>query len=91
MFLRRELQIFTFLGNRDFLMEYIVAIFKKYEAKGADGKAAELLKEFLGETNASQLLHELQAWLKSPYTTLWAWDAEVRYLDSNEEAVKDQR
>lgn len=89
-FLRRELLVFAFLENRDFLMEYVVAIFKKYEAKGADGKAEELLKEFLGETNAKILLHELQAWLRSPFTSLRTWDEDVRYLDLSGEGAKSQ-
>lgn len=87
MFLRRELQVFTFLdraprgGNREFLVEYIVAILKSHESRGADGRAEELLKDFLGLDNTRQLLHELEAWLRSPYTELRAWDTHVQYAD----------
>lgn len=90
-FLRRELQVFPFLENREFLMEYIVAVLKKYDAKAADGKAEELLKEFVGDANATGLLHELQAWLRSPFTTLRAWDDEVRYLHDGAETGKRQK
>lgn len=72
-------------------MEYIVAILKKYETKSADGKAEELLREFLGEDYSKTLLHELQAWLRSPFATLRAWDAEVQYRESSGEAGKSER
>ncbi|CAK3967390.1 ring finger domain [Lecanosticta acicola] len=86
-FLRRELQIFSFLdanprgGNRDFLVEYIVAILKTNELRGADGKTEELLKDVLGLENTRQLLHELEAWLRSPYVHLRDWDGHVQYAD----------
>jgi len=86
-FLRRELQVFTFLhtasaargGNRDFLIEYIVAILRTNELKGANGHAEDLLADFLGRENARLLLHELEAWLRSPYTRLGDWDWHVQY------------
>lgn len=90
-FLRRELQIFVFLDNREFLMEYIVAVLKRYDTKAAEGRAVELVREFLGESNAEQLLHELHTWLRSPFKTLRGWDDQVRYPDSNEGVVKTQR
>lgn len=88
-FLRRELKVFSFLDsasrprgcNRDFLVEYIVAILKTNDPKGANGVAEELLSEFLGTENARLLLHELEAFLKSPYMTLVGWDKHVRYPD----------
>lgn len=96
-FLRRELQVFSFLdssstnipgrgrgGNRDFLIEYIIAILKTCEIRGADGKAEELVSEFLGRENARQLLHELEAWLRSPFATLREWDEVVQYADRGE-------
>ncbi|KAK3054836.1 hypothetical protein LTR09_003994 [Extremus antarcticus] len=87
MFLRRELKVFTFLdaataprgGNREFLLEYIVAILKSNELKGASGHAEDLLTDYLGRENARLLLHELEAWLRSPFTTLNDWDGHVQY------------
>ena len=87
MFLRRELKVFSFLdtaaaprgGNREFLIEYIVAILKMNELKGASGHAEELLADYLGRSNAKLLLHELEAWLRSPYIALDAWDRHVQY------------
>lgn len=88
-FLRRELQIFTFLdtsaaprgGNREFLLEYIVAMLRTNEPKGADGRAEDLLAEYLGRENAKLLLHELEAWLRSPCRRLDEWDQIVQYAD----------
>lgn len=87
--MRRELQVFSFLNstnsprgeNADFLLEYIVAILKTVEIKGGAGQAEDLLQEFLGRENARLFLHELEAWLKSPYTKLEDWDRHVQYAD----------
>lgn len=89
-FLRRELRVFAFLGrrpagaNREFLVEYLVAVLKSNDPKGADGHAEELVKEFLGREDARLLLHELDAWLRSPYERLEVWDAHVQYGSSRE-------
>ncbi|TKA24248.1 hypothetical protein B0A50_06012 [Salinomyces thailandicus] len=88
-FLRRELKVFTFLdteaaprrGNREFLIEYIIAVLKTNELKGASGHAEDLISEFLGRENARQSLHELESWLRSPYPALSEWDEHVQYAD----------
>lgn len=88
-FLRRELRVFAFLdrrpagANREFLIEYLVAVLKSNDPKGADGHAEELVKEFLGREDARLLLHELDAWLRSPYERLEAWDGHVQYGESS--------
>lgn len=102
-FLRRELRVFGFLdrertgsnrgqrgSNRDFLLEYIIAVLKTHEPKAAEGHAEDLLAEFLGKDNAKLLLHELDAWLRSPYSTLDVWDGHVQYASrsSQERAGK---
>lgn len=84
-FLRRELRVFNFLdrrpagANREFLIEYLVAVLKVNDPKGADGKAEELVKDFLGREDARLLLHEVDAWLRSPYESLESWDRYVQY------------
>lgn len=80
-FMRRELQVFSFLQhpNLEFLIEYIVALLKKLDIKGADGAAKELVAEFLGVENAALFLHELEQWLRSPYEKLDDWDRHVQY------------
>lgn len=67
-------------SNRESLIEWIVALLKHCEVKGADGKAQDLLAEHIGKHNAPVLLHELQAWLRSPYARLDQWDRQVQYL-----------
>lgn len=87
MFLRRELQIFDHLNtdqlgrNKEFLLEYVVAVLKKLDPKGADGQAEDFLAEFLQRENARLLLHDLHAWLRSPHARLEDWDDEVQYAE----------
>jgi hypothetical protein len=65
-------------------MEYLVAILKNHQIKGADGQAEDLVSEHLGRNFARLLLHELQAWLRSPYATLEVWDRHVQYVDNGQ-------
>ena len=94
--IRRELQVFQFLSpdggeeegitrkanNAEFLLEYIVAIVKTVDIKGSGGQAEDMLQEFLGRDNTRLFLHELRAWLRSPYTSLEDWDRNVQYNDA---------
>ncbi|KAJ5780572.1 hypothetical protein N7457_005732 [Penicillium paradoxum] len=66
-------------NNAEFLLEYIIAILRTVDLKGSAGQAEELLREFIGRDNACLFLHELQAWLRSPYTSLEDWDRHVQY------------
>lgn len=66
-------------SNADFLLEYIIAILKSIDLKGSAGQAEELLKDFLGRDYAKLFLHELEAWLRSPYAHLTDWDRAVQY------------
>ena len=91
--IRRELKVFDFLNpderaecgasrranNAEFLMEYIVAILKTVDIKGASGQAEDMLQEFLGRDTTRLFLHELRAWLRSPYDSLDDWDRHVQY------------
>jgi len=89
--IRRELQVFEFLNpdiasgsdrranNAEFLLEYIVAILKTVDIQGSGGQAEEMLKDFLGRENTVLFLHELRAWLRSPYVNLQDWDSHVQY------------
>jgi Ring finger domain len=94
--MRRELQVFGFLdldradteverrraSDAEFLLEYIMAILRTTDIKGSGGHAEELLKDFLGRDNTRVFLHELQAWLRSPYQHLRDWDGVVQYDES---------
>jgi hypothetical protein len=77
------LQVFTFLhpaadtetgdttrrraNNAEFLLEYTIAILKTVDMQGAAGQAEAMLADFLGRDAARLFLHELRAWLRSPY------------------------
>ncbi|KAH8727165.1 hypothetical protein GQ44DRAFT_704617 [Phaeosphaeriaceae sp. PMI808] len=97
--IRRELRVFTFLhsnaagpstntvttsSNSEFLISYIISILKMVDTKASNGHAENLLAEFLGRGNSQLFLHELQAWLRSPYSKLEEWDQEVQYSEDVE-------
>jgi hypothetical protein len=69
-------------NNAEFLLEYVVAILRTVDIKGSAGQAEELLRDFLGRENARLFLHELLAWLRSPYISLEDWDRHVQYPTS---------
>ncbi|PGH31150.1 hypothetical protein GX50_06077 [[Emmonsia] crescens] len=72
-------------NNAEFLLEYIIAILRTVDMKGSSGQAEELLREFIGRDHARLFLHELQAWLRSPYNSLADWDRAVQYDDDGDE------
>lgn len=94
MFLRRELKLFSYLDaeagvrNREFVLEYIVAVLKQCDVKAADGRAEDLLSEFLERGNARLLLHELHSWLRGPFERLEEWDRNVQYSPSASQAMQ---
>ncbi|KAK8088426.1 hypothetical protein PG997_003387 [Apiospora hydei] len=69
-------------NNAEFLLEYIVAILKTVDIQGSQGQAQDMLQEFLGRDHARLLLHELRSFLRSPFTSLGAWDSHVQYDQS---------
>lgn len=68
-------------NNAEFLLEYIIAILKSVDIMGSAGQAEEMLSDFLGRDNTRLFLHELRAWLRSPFTKLEDWDRAVQYSD----------
>ncbi|KAI5817012.1 hypothetical protein BZA77DRAFT_310600 [Pyronema omphalodes] len=82
MFIRRELQVFEWLNNenKEFVLEYILAILKTVDLKGAAGTAEDMLADMLGSREyAGIFCHEIHAFLRSPYTELGTWDAWAQY------------
>lgn len=65
--------------NAEFLLSYIVSILATIDIKASSGAAQRLLADFLGDENAALFLHELNHWLRSPYTQLDNWDRNVQY------------
>jgi hypothetical protein len=108
--IRREIAVFEFLDpnhpstpgnnratNTEYLLEFIIAILKAVDIKDSSGQAEELVKEFIGRDNAQLFLHELEAWLRSPYIELKDWDREVQYREnvppmlSADEEISEER
>lgn len=72
--------------NAEYLLEYIIAILRTVDIKGSGGQAEDLLQEFIGRDNARLFLHELQAWLRSPFNSLHDWDRAVQYNEHTEQS-----
>uniref|UniRef100_A0A0B7JVU7 RING-type E3 ubiquitin transferase n=1 Tax=Bionectria ochroleuca TaxID=29856 RepID=A0A0B7JVU7_BIOOC len=70
--------------NAEFLLEYIIAILKSVDMMGSAGEAENMISDFLGRDNTRLFLHELRAWLRSPYTKLEDWDRAVQYHDEHQ-------
>ncbi|KAH6686853.1 hypothetical protein F5X68DRAFT_208096 [Plectosphaerella plurivora] len=68
------------MANVEFLLEYIISILKTIDTQGCMGQAEALISPFLGREDTQLLLHELRAFLRSPYITLESWDRNVQYL-----------
>lgn len=78
-------------SNAEFLLTYIISILKTVDIKSSTGHAEDLLQEFLGRENARLFLHELNAWLRSPYTKLEDWDRHVQYAERLPDHFDDHR
>ncbi|KAF2813883.1 uncharacterized protein BDZ99DRAFT_485973 [Mytilinidion resinicola] len=78
-------------SNAEFLLSYILAILKAIDLKAPSGQAEDMLAEFLGRPHARLFLHELGAWLRSPYTRLEDWDRNVQYAERLPERGADRR
>ncbi|RPB15224.1 hypothetical protein P167DRAFT_563218 [Morchella conica CCBAS932] len=86
-FLRRELQVFPWLdGDREYVLEYVTAILKCIDLRGAEGAAEEMIADFVGRGNAQVLVHELYAWVRSPFERLVQFDSFVQYSEVEEGA-----
>lgn len=70
--------------NAEFLLEWTIAMLKSVDIKGSTGQAEDMLQEVLGRDNTRLFLHELRAWLRSPYLALRDWDCNVQYDETPE-------
>lgn len=66
-------------SKAEYLLEYIIAILKIMDIQGSAGQAEDFIREFLGRKYTRLFLHELRAYLRSPYRWLGAWDRAVQY------------
>jgi hypothetical protein len=71
------------LCNSEYLLEYIIAILRNIDIQDSSGQVEDLIREFLGRKYTRLILHELKAWLRSPYTSLNAWDCNAQYYHRN--------
>ncbi|KAM3499282.1 hypothetical protein MY10362_007454 [Beauveria mimosiformis] len=86
-FLQRELRVFDYVPaeRTAFLIDQVVTVLGNSGITGdtwdneAAGALQTLLAADLGRSAARLLLHELRAWLRSPYASLRDWDMVVRY------------
>ncbi|KAI9713137.1 MAG: hypothetical protein M1820_001122 [Bogoriella megaspora] len=102
MWIRRELRVFEFRNtaanlrdhrepdDTEYLLEYIVAILRQMDIQGCAGQAENVIRGFLGRKYTRLFLHELKAWLRSPYETLGEWDNSIQYNDENAPAELSQ-
>ncbi|KAJ3475093.1 hypothetical protein NLG97_g9579 [Lecanicillium saksenae] len=58
---------------------------------GSMGAARDMLADFLGQAHARLFLHELRAWLRSPYTRLEDWDRVVQYPTAEQQQQDEER
>ena len=59
-------------------VDYIMRVLKTADMQGANGAAEEMLRPVVGGVTA-QFLHELRAFLRSPFDRVEEWDEVVRY------------
>lgn len=78
-------------NNAEFLLEYIIGIMKTVNLKASGGQAEELLEDFLGMEEAKLFLHELRAWLRSPYIALEDWDRHVQYSEERKPILEEEK
>ena len=67
--------------NPEYLLEFIIAVLKAIDLRGSEGQAVELIGEYIGKGNARVFVHELEAWLRSPFVRVEEWDRTVQYGD----------
>lgn len=72
--------------NAEFLLEYMIAMLRNVDIRGADGRAEGLLTEMLGRSYARLFLHELDSWMRSPLTRIKDWDNLVQYESAPSQA-----
>jgi hypothetical protein len=53
------------------------------DIQGSAAQAEDIIQELLGRENTRLFLHELKAWLRSPYGSLSTWDRVVQYNGGN--------
>ncbi|PWI72057.1 RING finger domain protein [Purpureocillium lilacinum] len=61
------------------MMGHILRLLQHFEIRGSDGGLEDVVARHLGRENTQLLLHELHAFLRSPFERLEDWDRAVQY------------
>ncbi|KAK4217276.1 hypothetical protein QBC37DRAFT_255224, partial [Rhypophila decipiens] len=92
--LQRELRIFDFLQTdvadpnsidltrptrAEWIREFIIFLLKTVDIQDHSNQFEDRLSTYLGRKIARHLLHELRAWLRSPFDKPEDWDRAVQY------------
>jgi hypothetical protein len=75
--------------NAEFLLEYVVAVLRSVDIQSFE--AEEMFRDYFGQSYTRLFLHELRAWLRSPFKTLEEWDRAVQYDASSSLLVPPRR
>ncbi|KAM0751621.1 hypothetical protein T439DRAFT_214668 [Meredithblackwellia eburnea MCA 4105] len=75
-FIRRELQVFPHVDIA-FLTTYLLSIAEQLDLRSAS--AIRLIADFLSETDAEHLVHEIVTFIRSPFNTLDGYDRMIQY------------
>ncbi|KAF2752171.1 hypothetical protein M011DRAFT_473429 [Sporormia fimetaria CBS 119925] len=67
--------------SAEFLVEHMIQVLKTWDIRASDGRAEDLVTEYIGRNNARLFLHELGSYLRSPFTRLEEWDKSLQYKD----------
>ncbi|BGP14391.1 hypothetical protein JCM10213_004513 [Rhodosporidiobolus nylandii] len=86
-FVRRELQIFPTV-DISFLTTYLISIASQLDLRSA--AAIRLISDFLSDSDAQHLVHEITTFARSPFTSLEGYDRFVQYGRPEREQPKQK-
>ncbi|GAA5939672.1 uncharacterized protein JCM15063_005251 [Sporobolomyces koalae] len=75
-FIRRELQVFPAVDVA-FLTTYLISIASQLDLRSPS--ALRLISDFLSDTDAEHLVHEITSYARSPFKSLEAYDRFIQY------------
>ncbi|GAA5960504.1 hypothetical protein JCM3765_003658 [Sporobolomyces pararoseus] len=75
-FIRRELQVFPAV-DISFLTTYLISIASQLDLRSP--AALRLVSDFLSESDAQHLVHEIVSFARSPFTSLEGYDRFIQY------------
>ena len=79
------------VSNAEVFLERVICMLKAVDLQASDGLAEQWLCQHFERKHARLFLHELRAWLRSPYLTLEAWDRHAQYRFDPDTSDDDER